>query len=317
MRAEDHGSGLPEQGRRRVSSIAGTLLVLVGLLLLGGASAYYVYGIVARSQLDKLDATINGPLALPVESAQAGFVPVAPAGDPPGQVAAAGSPPLPGSLQSILDTPVRAEDSGLSPSIYTTIYPGYQIHPKYWGQPLWAGGDPFLHDETALPFGYRRASNSDLIAARGQNARAHRIRIPIIDVDSGVEELAILDLGDSRAYETPNNIVGHIPKTSYPGEAGNGWFFGHLESPIRGEGDVFRRLPRIPVYLNEGDPVYISLESDTGEYLYQVTETRRVHPDDLVLYDSEDATITLVSCVPRLIYSHRLLVTAKLVGVKS
>ena len=331
MRAEDHGSGRIERGRRRVGVVTGTLLVLVGLLLLGGVSAYYVYGIYARSQLHKLDATIEGPVTLPPESARAGFVPVTPAGapqnpsipatlsapdDPPGQIGAASNAPLPDSPSSAQSAPVSAEDFGFPQSIFATIYPGYQIHPKYWSQPLWAGSDPFPHEETSLPSGFRAASDSDLVAAQAVSARAQSIRIPIIDVESSVEELAILDLGDSRAYETPKNVVGHIPETSYPGEAGNGWFFGHLESPIRGEGDVFRRLPRIPVYLNEGDPVYISVESDTGEYLYQVTETRVVHADDLELYDSEDATITLVACVPRLVYSHRLLVTAKLVGVK-
>ena len=139
----------------------------------------------------------------------------------------------------------------------------------------------------------------------------------MIDVDSTVDELAIIDLGDSRAYETPKNTGGHIPETVNPGQLGNGWFFGHLESPIKGEGNVFFNLPKIPGHLKNGDPVYISLMTDSGEYLYQVSATQVVHADDLALYDSDQATITLVSCVPRLVYDHRLLVTAKLVGVKS
>ena len=37
----------------------------------------------------------------------------------------------------------------------------------------------------------------------------------------------------------------------------------------------------------------------------------------LRLYDSDNSSITLVACVPRLVYDNRLLVTAELVGVKS
>ena len=141
--------------------------------------------------------------------------------------------------------------------------------------------------------------------------------IPLIGVDSGIEELEVLDLGDNRAYETPDNVVGHIPSTSNPGELGSGWFFGHLESPLRGEGDVFVGLPRIPDLLRAGDPVYITLKTPDGDFLYQVTDTRKVHEDDLRLFDEDGSSIVLVSCVPRLVYDHRLLVIAKLIGVKS
>ena len=126
-----------------------------------------------------------------------------------------------------------------------------------------------------------------------------------------------MDIGDSRQYETPAHVVGRIPQTSNPGEMGNTWLFGHLESLIRGEGNVFHRLPEIPNLLNSGDPVYVSLENQDGdEFLYQITATRVVRQEDLALYDTDDSTITLVACVPRLIYDHRIVVTGKLVGVK-
>ena len=68
--------------------------------------------------------------------------------------------------------------------------------------------------------------------------------------------------------------------------------------------------------LKNGDPVYVSIVTDDGEYLYQITETEVVHQDDLQLTETDDSTITLVACVPRLVYDHRILVTGKLVGVK-
>jgi sortase (surface protein transpeptidase) len=59
------------------------------------------------------------------------------------------------------------------------------------------------------------------------------------------------------------------------------------------------------------------VESTTGEYLYEVIATQVMHADDLRLYETDGVYITLVTCVPRLDYSHRLLVTAKLVGVRA
>ena len=304
----------------------------MGLLLLAGVGAYYGYGAYARSQLDELDAALESPLSLPLEAANAGFVPVAPSvlrqplrtddspsSNPQAQlqsaVLAEGSPPGPGRLSPA--GPVAVEHATSLIPYYSDIYPGYQMHPKYWGQPLWAGTDRYVGQEPGLPDGYMSLLASDVVIPSGDMAPARRIRIPAIGVDSSVEDLLILDLGDSRAYETPDNVVGHIPDTSNPGEVGNGWFFGHLESPFQGEGNVFQNLPKIPKLLQEGDPVYITVESDDGEFLYQATQATIVYQDDLRLHDSDDASITLVACVPRLVYDHRLLVTAKLVGIKN
>ena len=128
-----------------------------------------------------------------------------------------------------------------------------------------------------------------------------------------MEELEIIDLGNSRSYETPDNAVGHIPGTPNPGEGGNGWFFGHLESPLRGEGNVFRRLPEIEELLRQ-DPVDIIIENDDGGFLYRVVATTVVHQDDLALYGSDGVGVTLVACVPSRVYDHRLLVTAELIA---
>ena len=63
--------------------------------------------------------------------------------------------------------------------------------------------------------------------------------------------------------------------------------------------------------------MYVSLLNVEGEeFMYQVTSTAVVHRDDLSLYDTDDSTITLVTCVPRLIYDQRLVVSGKLVGVR-
>ena len=169
----------------------------------------------------------------------------------------------------------------------------------------WAG----LNAEVAK---YSPPSPFDLNGAR---LAATRIRIPAIHLDSDVSELQVVLSDDQRVWATPKWVVGHIPTTALPGEQGQGWYFGHLESLIRGEGSIFRRLPEIPELLAEGEPIYVFLETADRKYLYQVYETDWVHQDDLRVVDSGKQDITLVTCFPRLIYDHRVLVTAALVGV--
>ena len=158
---------------------------------------------------------------------------------------------------------------------------------------------------------YSPPGPSDLI---GASIPATRVRIPVIDVDSKVDGLRVLFLEDRYEWETPKNVVGHIPTTATPGDQGEGWYFGHLESLIKGEGNVFRRLPEIPG-LAENYPIYVFLETADRKYVYQVYFTDVVHQDDLKITDSGKQDITLVTCTPRFYYDHRLLVTAALVGV--
>lgn len=207
-------------------------------------------------------------------------------------------------------------DAGELVSVYNTIYPGHKIHPKYWDRPLTAGSDEYTYGVIWREDGFLEVSSEHGLP-KGTLSDATHVRIPSIGVNSEVTNLAILDLGDSKQYETPAHVVGRIPETSNPGERGNTWLFGHLESPIRGEGNVFRRLPEIPEILKNGDPVYVALLNEDGEeFMYQITSTSVVHRDDLSLYDTDDATITLVACVPRLIYDHRIVVSGKLVGIR-
>ncbi len=208
----------------------------------------------------------------------------------------------------------------LPPASFAALYPATRIHPKFWAQPLWASPEPYLYaaadSGTGLPPGFRAASARGDALARGEGALTTRIAIPLIGVDSAISELAILDVGNSREYETPKNLVGHIPQSPNPGELGNAWYFGHLESPIKGEGSVFKRLPEIPDLLRDGDDVFVELDAEDGRtYLYKVSRTEVMHQDELRLYDADSAQLTLVACVPRLVYDHRIVVTAELVGV--
>ena len=167
-----------------------------------------------------------------------------------------------------------------------------------------------LQAEAAL---YSPPGSFDLLGRPGPPTQ---IRIPALSVDSGVNQLEVVRLSDSYAWQTPDRIVGHIPTTASPGEQGQGWYFGHLESPIRGEGNVFASLPGITTYLDAGQTVYVFVDDADRQYVYEVYKVEVVHQDDLKVTDSGNQDITLVTCVPRFYYDHRLLVTAALVGVR-
>lgn len=175
---------------------------------------------------------------------------------------------------------------------------------------------PATGGSVALPGGFRPIAPEEAPPV-GSLPPATRIRIPAIDLDSKVEELALVDLGDSRAYETPKHVVGHIPESANAGEMGTAWFFGHLETPFRGEGSVFRDLPRIPELLKQGEEVYAILDSSEASFLYKLVNPPEVLAEDaLRLYDTGEPTIRLVTCVPRLVYDRRLVIWGELVGVK-
>ncbi len=330
-------------------------MIAVGVILLAAAAAYFQLGRSGKANLDDLNSSIPGSPAMPELppgqtevfgslTDDGDFRPIkavvkdidqdAPDGADAARISPASAPPPPSPAPAVRDalpTPPTAETVAAAPpenvvrgeqsavsliASYNSIYPGYQMHPKYWDRPLSAGSASYSYGVVRRPDGFIRLSSTDGLP-KGTASDAAEIRIPSIGVDSKVANLAIINLGDSSQYETPKHVVGRIPQTSNPGETGNTWLFGHLESPIKGEGNVFRRLPEIPALLNAGDGVYVSLLNQDGdEYLYQVTETEVVYQDDLALYDTDDSTITLVACVPRLVYDHRIVVTGKLVGVK-
>lgn len=191
------------------------------------------------------------------------------------------------------------------------LYPGSLMPARQWANPRGAIALGVPNLEGFIPL-----SNEGQPHIAGIVGRAERIVIPQLNVDAEVEELSIINLASSAAYETPAFTVGHIPTTPNPGSAGNGWYFGHLENPLQGEGNVFLRLPEIADLLRDGDDVHVILTADGHEYLYLVNNTSTTHADDLALYPADDARISLVTCFPRLKYDHRLIVTAQLVAFR-
>ncbi|MSQ14890.1 MAG: class D sortase [Dehalococcoidia bacterium] len=137
------------------------------------------------------------------------------------------------------------------------------------------------------------------------------ISIPSIDVDSATVELGTkLDNNGALVWETPDHAVGHHRGTANPGETGNVVMSGHISSPVRGEGNVFRRLPEITV----GDDVLVT--TPLGQFHYQVVQKKIVLPDEVSVMDpTPEPVLTLITCVPDLVYSHRLVVISRPVRV--
>lgn len=99
--------------------------------------------------------------------------------------------------------------------------------------------------------------------------------------------------------------IGHVPGTAIPGQDGNCALAGHRNYAFK---KLFSRLDE----LKAGDEVRITTK--TEELTYRVTDSKVVAPDDVtVLKGSKDKNIiTLITCTPKYVASHRLIVTAEL-----
>jgi sortase (surface protein transpeptidase) len=193
-----------------------------------------------------------------------------------------------------------------------SLFPGKAISAESWDD--LSGYEPAYFRETALLDGFSPVSEYGVTISNIQPST--RILVPSIGVDSPISELSILDLGDNRSYESPDNTVGHIPESADAGEQGTSWFFGHTESPISREGSVFFNLQKVPEKLRNGEDVYIITDNGVNQFLYRATSTKVVHQNDLRLDATPGADINLVSSVPRFVYDHRLVVSGELIALR-
>ena len=193
-----------------------------------------------------------------------------------------------------------------------SLFPGKAIGSEWWDNP--SGYEPAYFRETALLDGFSPVGEYGVAIANIQPST--RILVPSIGVDSTISELSILDLGDNRSYESPDNTVGHIPESANAGEQGTSWFFGHTESPISREGSVFFNLQKVPEKLRNGEDVYIITDNGVNQFLYRATSAKVVHQNDLRLDATPGAGINLVSSVPRFVYDHRLVVSGELIALR-
>ena len=218
----------------------------------------------------------------------------------------------PASTAPLLDSGPAASSAATLGEVYGgEVYGGLGVSPQDWVNPLWAGEQ----DDQQLTSAYLPVSEVDL--PDSGLSPATLVRIPAIGLQSETIVLGTFTTDDGHLkFESPVFDVGIIPNHTNPGEVGNTWLFGHLESPLKGEGAVFRDLHKVHDFLRRGEPVYVIVDTDDGSFLYQATEFRILPQEDVYFWGSDGRTATLVSSWPRFKYDERVVVTAELVGVR-
>ena len=122
-----------------------------------------------------------------------------------------------------------------------------------------------------------------------------RLVIPSIHVDVPVVE------GDD--WEQLKKGAGHHIGSANPGERGNCFISGHNDI----YGEIFRHLEEVKM----GDEIIVY--AGERSYRYYVRATRIVEPDDVsVMYPTSTPILTLLTCYPYMVDSHRLVVIAEL-----
>ncbi|MBN2392683.1 MAG: class D sortase [Anaerolineae bacterium] len=122
-----------------------------------------------------------------------------------------------------------------------------------------------------------------------------RIVIPVINVDAPVVK------GDD--WESLKKGAGHHIGSTNPGERGNCVISAHNDI----YGEIFRDLPK----MNIGDEVFV--HTQTQAYRYVVEQTRIIEPTEVsVMAPTSSPVLTLISCYPYGIDSHRIVVIAAL-----
>jgi sortase A len=137
-------------------------------------------------------------------------------------------------------------------------------------------------------------------------------KLPSLDVNSdgviGIMEIPKINLktpiGEGVDMETLKFAVGHFKGTALPGQNGNFCVAGHRSYTYS---EYFNRLDE----LKKGDKIIIITK--TEEFNYIVTDSFVVEPTHTeVLNNTKDATLTLVTCTPLRIATHRLIIKATL-----
>ena len=158
-------------------------------------------------------------------------------------------------------------------------------------------GDP-VHDPFVLGSGYALPENYKEVLNLSEDGIMGYIQIPKISVD--------LPIYHGTSEEVLEKGVGHIQNTSVPigGSSTHSVLTGHTGLP---NAELFTRLDELVV----GDVFYIHILNE--RLAYKVYEIKVVLPDnidELRITIGEDL-VTLVTCTPYGVNSHRLLVKAE------
>lgn len=121
------------------------------------------------------------------------------------------------------------------------------------------------------------------------------LKIPKLDLETALLE--------GVEKETLKYAVGHFPQTAQAGEQGNCCIIGHRSYTY---GETFSRLNE----MEQGD--LFSIQTKEGEFFYKVVSIRVVEPSEISVLDkTEEEQVTLITCTPLRIGTHRFIVVGK------
>jgi len=129
--------------------------------------------------------------------------------------------------------------------------------------------------------------------------------IKSVGIDAAVRPVGYVFQGGKLEYDVPRIDAGEYVTGAQVGKRGNAVIGGHVAR--RGVPGVFAKLPHVVA----GDVV----EVYRGDRLfrYSVVEIRIVAPDATsVMSQTQDATLTLITCFPDEQYQDRLVVVGRL-----
>ena len=122
------------------------------------------------------------------------------------------------------------------------------------------------------------------------------ISIPKIEVN--------VALSEGVDVETLKYAVGHFTGTPMPGKKGNFCVAGHRSYAYN---EYFNRLDELTI----GDKITVTTLG--GAFTYEVYESKVVRPEETsVLDNTESSEITLVTCTPIRVATHRLIVKGRM-----
>ena len=171
------------------------------------------------------------------------------------------------------------------------------------GMRLWAA-----HKEKAMINDFQRTIAQE---DNKPNADSSTDAQPPADAEGAIGIITIpkinlkVAVGEGVDLSTLKYAVGHFKGTAMPGQKGNFCVAGHRSYTYS---EYFNRLGEI----KNGD--IINVQAKSGTYTYKVYNISVVTPDHVeVLNPTSDATMTLVTCTPIRIATHRLIINARLV----
>ncbi len=139
-------------------------------------------------------------------------------------------------------------------------------------------------------------------------AQTNKAQPPASYVLLGSLKIPALDILQNLLEDTQKQMkygVGHVISTAMPGEEGNCAIAGHRSTS-------FRYLDK----LNMGDLIVVKYNSST--FTYTAYDSFTVLPSEVWVLDSveeEPYALTLITCTPYMVHSHRLIVRGRLTDV--